>query len=84
MLLLRNPISPLLGLLRQKPCPKSTATARSLDPSKLIEEERSPFYDPAHFYPASLGEVLNHRYQIATQLGHGARSTIWLARDLHQ
>ncbi|PGH27962.1 CMGC/SRPK protein kinase [Polytolypa hystricis UAMH7299] len=71
-------------LLRCKAWPPSSATAESLDPAKPIEEEQSPFYDPAHFYPAKLGEVLSGRYQIATKLGHGARSTVWLARDLNQ
>jgi serine/threonine-protein kinase SRPK3 len=76
--------NPLLRLLRKKSWPISQAVAPSLDSSVLIEEEWSPLYDPRHFYPARLGEVLNDRYQIATKLGHGARSTVWLARDLQQ
>ncbi|KAK4553690.1 hypothetical protein LTR86_009188 [Recurvomyces mirabilis] len=29
-----------------------------------------------------IGEVLEHRYQVTAKLGCGARSTVWLARDL--
>ncbi|GES61291.1 kinase-like protein [Aspergillus terreus] len=49
-----------------------------------IKEERTPYYDPARFYPARLGDVLNGHYQLATKLGYGSSSTVWLARDLHQ
>ena len=73
-----------MRLLCKKPWPLSKALAPMLDERTPVEEESSPFYNPAHFYSAHLGEILNDRYQIATKLGHGARSTIWLARDLHQ
>ncbi|KAK0390655.1 hypothetical protein NLU13_0159 [Sarocladium strictum] len=71
-----------LTALRQRPWPPSSAVAPRLDPSIPIEEECTPNYRPDRFYPAQLGQVLNNRYQIATKLGHGANSTIWLARDL--
>jgi serine/threonine-protein kinase SRPK3 len=70
--------------LRQSPWALSSALPSRIDPSLLIEEENSPYYEPAHFYPAQIGEILNDRYQIATKLGHGSRSSVWLARDLHQ
>ncbi|KAJ5130508.1 uncharacterized protein N7515_006547 [Penicillium bovifimosum] len=73
-----------LKVLRQTPWALSSALPPRIDPSLSIEEENSPYYEPAYFYPARIGEVLNDRYQIATKLGHGSRSTVWLARDLHQ
>lgn len=71
-------------VFRQSPWTFSSAIPSRIDPSLLIEEENSPYYDPAYFYPARIGEILNGRYQIATKLGHGSRSSVWLARDLHQ
>jgi len=76
-------ISPLRAL-HSSPWPLSTAVATALDKSQPIEEERTPYYDPKRFYPTYLGEVLNGRYQVATKLGYGTNSTVWLARDLHQ
>lgn len=72
---------PLKSLYR-RPWPISSVTAPLLDPSIPIEEERTPDYNADRFYPIKLGQVLNKRYQVATKLGHGANSTVWLARDL--
>ncbi|KAI2672753.1 hypothetical protein DTO013E5_5509 [Penicillium roqueforti] len=69
---------------RQSPWALSSALPSRIDASLLVEEENSPYYEPAYFYPARIGEILNDRYQIATKLGHGSRSSVWLARDLHQ
>jgi hypothetical protein len=74
----------LLRALRQQPLALSTTIAPYLDPFQPLEEEKTPYYDLNRFYPARLGEVLNGRYQIATKIGYGASSTVWLARDLHQ
>ncbi|OAP62401.1 hypothetical protein AYL99_04604 [Fonsecaea erecta] len=49
---------------------------------KQIEEETLPKYNPDHWYPVRLGEVLNHRYEIVVKLGFGMTATVWLARDL--
>lgn len=73
-----------LRILQYRPWPLSTAVAPVISESKPLEEEKSPYYDPERFYPARLGEVLNNRYQIATKLGYGTGSTVWLARDLFQ
>ncbi|KFA77297.1 hypothetical protein S40288_01269 [Stachybotrys chartarum IBT 40288] len=70
--------------LYHKPWPLSAAPVPQLDPLQPIEEEKTPYYSPNRFYPAKLGQVLNDRYQIATKLGFGSNSTVWLARDLHQ
>ncbi|KAK3707586.1 hypothetical protein LTR37_012081 [Vermiconidia calcicola] len=72
------------ALLRRQPWPESSAIASRLESSQPIEEENSPYYHPGCFYPAQLGEVLGERYQIATKLGYGSGSTVWLARDLLQ
>ncbi|ETI29035.1 hypothetical protein G647_01488 [Cladophialophora carrionii CBS 160.54] len=50
---------------------------------KLIEEETNPNYKPEHWYPARIGEVLNHRYELLVKLGYGMTATVWLAKDLH-
>ncbi|RSL67614.1 hypothetical protein CEP53_002903 [Fusarium sp. AF-6] len=70
--------------LCRKPWPKSSILAPRLDTFVPIEEEKTPNYDPKRFYPVHLGQVLNGRYQIATKLGYGASSTVWLARDLNR
>jgi serine/threonine-protein kinase SRPK3 len=70
--------------LKHRPWPLSTAIAPKLPMNEAVEEERTPYYDPARFFPARLGNVLKGRYQLATKLGYGSSSTIWLARDLNQ
>jgi hypothetical protein len=72
---------PLKSLCR-RPWPVSSAVAPLLNRSIPIEEENTPDYHADRFYPIKLGQVLNKRYQVATKLGHGASSTVWLARDL--
>ena len=73
-----------LRVLQSRPRPLSTAVAPLIAESQPIEEEKTPYYDPKRFYPPRLGEVLNGRYQVATKLGYGTCSTVWLARDLSQ
>lgn len=73
-----------LGALRQQPWPPSCAAPEIIEKTLRLEEEKTPYYDPNHFYPARLGQILNGRYQIATKLGYGTSSTVWLARDLQQ
>lgn len=81
---LRNRLSFPISVLKHQPWPQSAALAPKLDIQEPVEEEKTPYYSPARFYPARLGEVLNGRYQLATKLGHGSNSTVWLARDLNQ
>ncbi|KAL5342292.1 protein kinase [Aspergillus crustosus] len=73
----------LFRALTHCPWPASTVVAPRLALNEPIEEEHTPYYDPARFYPARVGDVLNNRYQLATKLGYGSCSTIWLARDLN-
>ncbi|CAK1360865.1 SRSF protein kinase 3 [Cercospora beticola] len=62
--------------------PKSGVPAIPLD--SKIEEETLPDYVASNFYPASIGEILQDRYQIVGKLGFGGTSTVWLARDLDE
>ncbi|KAI9728115.1 MAG: hypothetical protein M1834_007831 [Cirrosporium novae-zelandiae] len=73
-----------LRTLQHSPWAPSAVVPPLLDRSLLIEEEKTPYYDPKRFYPARLGEVIGDRYQLATKLGYGTSSTVWLARDLYQ
>jgi serine/threonine-protein kinase SRPK3 len=66
-----------------RPLP-TPAPAKLIDHPEPLEEEKTPYYNPNRFYPARLGEVLQDRYQLATKLGYGSSSTVWLAKDLHQ
>ncbi|CAG8122773.1 unnamed protein product [Penicillium salamii] len=51
-------------------------------PSLKVEEESIPSYRPGNFYPARIGEVFNHRYQVVGKLGYGSSASVWLCRDL--
>ncbi|KXS93469.1 hypothetical protein AC578_9220 [Pseudocercospora eumusae] len=74
--------SPFTTLLCHRPWTPPSAIAPRLSASQLVEEEKTPYYRPERFYPVQLGQVLHGRYQIATKLGYGSSSTVWLARDL--
>lgn len=79
----RRVLSPIRAL-KHSPWPLSTVVAPKLPVNEPTEEECTPYYDPARFYPARLGDVLHDRYQLATKLGYGSSSTVWLVRDLKQ
>ncbi|RBR18927.1 uncharacterized protein FIESC28_05849 [Fusarium coffeatum] len=70
--------------LYRRPWPVSSAVSPSIDRSIPIEEEDTPLYHPHRFYPITLGQVLNERYQVTTKLGYGGNSTVWLCRDLNR
>ncbi|PYI02908.1 kinase domain protein [Aspergillus sclerotiicarbonarius CBS 121057] len=74
----------LRGLFKSSPCKTPSARIQVLPTAELLEEECTPHYNPKHFYPARLYEVLHNRYQITAKLGWGISSTVWLARDLQQ
>ncbi|KAL0959526.1 hypothetical protein HGRIS_011239 [Hohenbuehelia grisea] len=59
-----------------------TTGFKLIDPSVKVEEEGLEWYSPTRFYPVSLGQVLNSKYQVLVKLGFGSCSTAWLCRDL--
>ncbi|KLP09803.1 probable dis1-suppressing protein kinase dsk1 [Fusarium fujikuroi] len=70
--------------LYHQPWPPCAIPAAPLDLTCPVEEEKTRNYSPERFYPIRLGQLLNGRYQMATKLGYGANSTVWLARDLNR
>ncbi|KAH7200408.1 serine threonine protein kinase, CMGC group [Fusarium oxysporum] len=67
----------MTSILRKIPWP-----SQAWKPLQRIEEELFPDDVASRYYPARIGEVLRHRYQVVGKLGFGASSTVWLARDL--
>ena len=71
--------------MRRQPYPPGQLTNRqfrTINASRLIEEEKLPYYKPEQFYPVHIGEIFNSKYQVLGKLGYGAYSTVWLCRDL--
>lgn len=71
-----------LPKLPEKRRPLPTSGYQAIDSNILIEEEAIPDYKADRFYPVTLGEVFEGRFQVIAKLGFGSSSTIWLARDL--
>ena len=55
-----------------------------ITPSYLVEEETVSGYNPKHYYPVKLGEVLHERHKTIGNLGFGSALTVWLCRDLQK
>ena len=72
----------LLVCLQKQPWSTPRREGEPIEGPDLIQEELSPYQKITDFYPVHLGEVIHDRYQIVCKLGFGARSTVWLARDL--
>ena len=53
-----------------------------IDASEPIEEETLPGYLSKLYYPVSIGQVINDKYEILAKLGFGSESTVWLAKDV--
>ena len=64
--------------------PNSPTPPVLLPPHIPIEEERIDHYNAKIFYPVQIGEVFNGAYKVATKLGFGGNSTVWLARDIRR
>lgn len=58
------------------------AKASVVTEDRLIDEESMPNYLLQRYYPVSLGEIFNKRYEVLVKLGYGRSSTVWLAQDL--
>ncbi|PTU22870.1 hypothetical protein P175DRAFT_0529955 [Aspergillus ochraceoroseus IBT 24754] len=50
---------------RQPPWAFLSAIPSRIDPSLLVEEENSPYYEPAYFYPARIEQPVNTRAGIS-------------------
>ncbi|EGC46905.1 vacuolar sorting protein [Histoplasma capsulatum var. duboisii H88] len=83
MLRLKTPIKLTRRIFQSTPFTAPVSVAAGLSATEPIEEEHTPQYNPSHFYPIRLYEVLNNRYQVVAKLGWGTSSTVWLAQDLH-
>ncbi|KAL2360083.1 hypothetical protein RJZ56_007057 [Blastomyces dermatitidis] len=84
LLRLKAPMMFTRRIFQSTPFAAPASVAASLTATGPIEEERAPRYNPSHFYPVRLYQVLNDRYQVVAKLGWGTSSTVWLAQDLHQ
>ena len=47
-----------------------------------LEEENHPKFKEGLYFPVSIGQIFDTRYQVVGKLGYGVSSTVWLARDL--
>ncbi|PWY83660.1 protein kinase [Aspergillus sclerotioniger CBS 115572] len=79
--LARPSLRPLHNLSSSTSTPKPTTGFVTLE---KIEEEKSPNYHPANFYPVHIGEILASKYQVASKLAYDASSTTWLCRHLQE
>ncbi|KDQ16239.1 hypothetical protein BOTBODRAFT_107233 [Botryobasidium botryosum FD-172 SS1] len=81
----RRILSSLPHLNILKPAPTVAPEAPILLPHDVpIQEERKDDYDPKHYYPVQIGEVLHGTYKIVTKIGYGGSSTVWLARNMNR
>jgi hypothetical protein len=53
-----------------------------INASRKVDEEHLLHYKPNRFYPVSLGNIFESRYQVLSKLGYGSCSTVWLSRDI--
>jgi serine/threonine-protein kinase SRPK3 len=50
--------------------------------NQKIDEETIPGYVATRYYPVTIGQIFQNRYQVVGKLGFGITSTVWLARDI--
>jgi len=53
-----------------------------MSPGQALEGESLPFYNPDHYYPVKIGQIMDSNDRILGKLGYGSYSTVWLARDV--
>lgn len=71
-----------LVALRKRPFHIPQDPAPAIPSQRIVDEERSPRYNPEAYYPAKPGEILADKYQLMSKIGWGSGSTVWLARDI--
>ncbi|KZF19211.1 CMGC protein kinase [Xylona heveae TC161] len=72
-------------VIRRTPWPRllfPTSGFKTINASEIVEEEVFEEFKKGHYYPVSIGDVFDSKYQVVGKLGFGITSTIWLARDL--
>ncbi|KAJ0162150.1 Serine/threonine-protein kinase SRPK [Colletotrichum tanaceti] len=74
----------LSGSQKRRSSTAPPADAQLISPEILVDEERVPGYNSAHYYPANPGDVLENRYQLHAKIGWGSSSTVWLAQDIRR
>ena len=75
--MLREKLAQLLSRIFRK----RSRSGSLLPQNERWEEETLPGYGASQFYPISIGDVFEGRYQILGKLGYGGNSTVWFAKD---
>ncbi|EME78805.1 serine/threonine kinase [Pseudocercospora fijiensis CIRAD86] len=55
-----------------------------IEDDEVLDEEATDGFDEGAYYPVSIGQVFDARYQVVGKLGYGATSTVWLARGIQK
>jgi len=72
-------------LAQRAPSPPLRFPATGLSviaPNVVVEEEQWEELKAGHYYPVTIGQVFDSKYQVLGKLGFGTTSTAWLARNL--
>ncbi|KAK0748074.1 CMGC protein kinase [Apiosordaria backusii] len=75
------------ALTRRAPSPplRFPTTGFNVVPSNIIiEEEQFDEFQAGHYYPVTIGQVFDSKYQVLGKLGFGTTSIVWLARNLQE
>ncbi|KAJ5348897.1 uncharacterized protein N7506_002150 [Penicillium brevicompactum] len=64
-----------LVALRKRPFHIPQDPAPAIPSQRIVDEERSPRYNPEAYYPAKPGEILADKYQLLSKIGWGSDST---------
>ncbi|KDN42477.1 hypothetical protein RSAG8_06794, partial [Rhizoctonia solani AG-8 WAC10335] len=66
----------------RKLSPTLVQIQRAIFSAGRLDEELVHKFDPAYWYPATVGQILNDTYKLVAKLGFGNSSTVWLAKDI--
>jgi len=50
--------------------------------ARVLEEEGLEAFRTGNYYPVTVGDIYDSKYQVLGKLGYGTTSTVWLARNL--